>query len=354
MASFAEPSGGAPRTELIRVEPGGVNLEKMTRLDQVASRVATGAISPADGRRRLSDILHAPARYGQTITILFYGISSAAAARFFNGGWREMFAAGVIGTLIGVISGFSGKRPALAPAADALSALLTALAAPLLAALIPPLAVQTVLLAALIVLIPGFTLTLALNELATRNLSSGTARLAAAGITFLQLGFGLALGTRLAQRWGGADLVAPIAAVPLPAWTLGVALLIAPLGFVVLFKAARRDTGWIVLAGLIAFAGARWGAGVLGPELGVFPGALALGLYGNFYARFKRRPAAVPVVPGLMFLVPGSLGLRSFSAFLENRVESGLSAVFTMALIAVSLVAGLLIANVIVSPKKSL
>ena len=61
-----------------------------------------------------------------------------------------------------------------------------------------PFATPTATLAGLIVLIPGFMLTIAIRELSTRHLASGTARLAGAGITFLGIIFGVALGNRLA------------------------------------------------------------------------------------------------------------------------------------------------------------
>ena len=70
-----------------------------------------------------------------------------------------------------------------------------------------PFATSTATLAGLIVLIPGFMLTIAIRELSTRHLASGTARLVGAGITFLGIIFGVALGNRLAldgRRTGAA------------------------------------------------------------------------------------------------------------------------------------------------------
>ena len=47
-------------------------------------------------------------------------------------------------------------------------------------------------------LLPGLSLTVSLNEIANRHLMSGTARLMGASLVFLQLGFGAALGGKLA------------------------------------------------------------------------------------------------------------------------------------------------------------
>ena len=63
--------------------------------------------------------------------------------------------------------------------------------------------------------------------------------------------------------------------------------------------------------------------------------------------------AALIEVPGTLVLVPGSIGFRSITAMLENQVVSGLETAFRVLLIAMSLVAGLLMANLVMPrPRK--
>ncbi len=154
----------------------------------------------------------------------------------------------------------------------------------------------------------------------------------------------------------GTQAIDRIVAAPamLPQWTLWVALVIAPLTFAVLFNARLRDLGWIMPACWLSFGGARAGAYLFGPELGVCIGAIFAGACGNLYARWLDRPAAIPLVPAIMLLVPGSLGLSSLAKFIEKDVMSGVMTAFSMILIAVALVTGLLMANVIVPPRKML
>ena len=181
-------------------------------------------------------------------------------------------------------------------------------------------------------------------------MSRGTARLAKATVLFLMIGFGVALGSKIQQVLPPLTLVdAPL---PLPSWTEWVALALVPPGFVVLFKAHPKDTPWIFIAGLLSFFSARMGSVVLGPELGVFLAALLLGLLGNGFARFFDRPAAIPMVPGIMLLVPGTIGFKSLSSLLAHHTLAGMETAFTMLLVAISLVAGLLFANVILEPKR--
>jgi uncharacterized membrane protein YjjB (DUF3815 family) len=188
-------------------------------------------------------------------------------------------------------------------------------------------------------------------ELATRHLASGTARLSGAFITFLAIAFGVALGNRL----GAAALGSPVVTgpVPLPAWAGITALIVAPLSFVVILRAELRDAPWIVAAGVIGVVGGRVGAATLGLELGTFAGAVAVAVASSAYARWTRRPAAVVLVPGILLLVPGSIGFRSLTSLMERKAVAGIETAFSMILTAVALVSGLLIAGVI-APEPSL
>jgi uncharacterized membrane protein YjjB (DUF3815 family) len=179
---------------------------------------------------------------------------------------------------------------------------------------------------------------------------SGTARLSGAFITFLGITFGVALGTGLVIRAFGPPMAG--APLPLPAWTLWLALILAPLGFTVLLKALPRDAIWIVLSGVIAFAGVRLGADLLGVELGAFVAAFIVGLVSNVFARVYDRPASIMLTPGILLLVPGSVGYRSFSSLLEREVVLGIETAFTMVITGFALVAGLLIANVVAPGRK--
>jgi uncharacterized membrane protein YjjB (DUF3815 family) len=214
-----------------------------------------------------------------------------------------------------------------------------------------PLSVYHVTLGGLIVLVPGLTLTVAFNELASRQLVSGSARFAGAVALFFLIALGVAVGAQIGAALTGGP---PPAVVPLPLgaeWRWA-ALLAAGLAFTVLLRARPRDAGWVLVAGVLAIEGVRLGGLLLGAQLGAFVGALLVGLGGNLYARLRRGPAAVLQVPGLILLVPGSLVFRSLAALLEQDVVSGVHAAFTTSLVAISLATGILLANVVLPPRR--
>jgi uncharacterized membrane protein YjjB (DUF3815 family) len=230
------------------------------------------------------------------------------------------------------------------------AAFVAGLLASMAASLMPPTSVYVAMAGGLIVLFPGLTLTIAISELATQHLASGTARLMAAATLFMTIGFGVAVGLKL----GSAVFGETAAALPLalPAWTTAVAVLAASLSFVVLFQAAPRDTIWIIGVCMLSFVGARVGAQVLGLETGAFVGALVVGAASGLYSRNFDRPAVVTSTPGIMMLVPGSVGFQSITDMLARDAVSGLQTAFTMIMTGVALVTGLFMARLLIPRRR--
>lgn len=349
MASFGPQDD--QRTFMIRVDPGESDLGKLARVDEVTREVLNGRLTAAEGTVQLGIVEHAPPPYGRLLTTLAFGVASGSAARFLGGGWHECLAGLAIGLVIGLLALVAGRMPALGKVFEPLAALTASVLAAAMAALGLPVSVFLATLAGVIVLIPGLMLTTAMTELSTRHLASGTARFMGALVLLMGIAFGIAVGTKVVALVQGEIPAVPVTA--LPEWTLLVALVTTPLAFVVLLKAERRDAPWIILAGALAFAGARIGAATLGPELGAFGGALVTGVAANWYARITNRSSQIVLVPGLLLLVPGSVGLRSLTSLLDRDVLLGVEGAFRMVLIAVSLVSGILIAQII-SPKRTL
>lgn len=357
LASIQGPDG--ERVHLLRGEPGETDLGKLVEFDQVLEEVEARRLDLAAASARLEEIAAAPSRWPVAVTVLAHGAACAAAATFFRGGPLELAGAFLLGALIALLGrrmAASGAGPGLF---EPLAAFLAALAGIFLARRILPLDDRLVTLASLIVLVPGLTLTVGLIELATRHLASGTARIAGAAMTFLALLLGVALAWRLGERFlppssAGALWLPHLGSASLPPWSEWVALAVAPLAFAVILEARRAELGVILATGIAGYGSFRLGAHILGPELGPFLGALAVGLASNLYARAVDRPSLVPMTPGILLLVPGSIGYRSLTAFLDAEALTGLEGAFRTGLVAVSLVGGLLAANVLLPPRRVL
>jgi uncharacterized membrane protein YjjP (DUF1212 family) len=341
-ASFG--SGDSQQTFMVRTVPQPTNLGRWVQVTEVARAVLGGSLDPSNGAERLNGLLTPPAPTPVT-TAVGYMLASAAGARFLGGGGRECLMAAVAGLAIGVLSVVAQRLPNIGRVFELAAATLGSFGVAALGVALGGFSVPTTTLAGMIVLVPGLTLTTAIAELAYGHLTAGTTRMAGAFMTFISMGFGVALGGKIATAlFGAIPTTGPGAAPP---WTNWLALIASAFAFSILLRADRRDLAWIVVAGAVAFVATRLGSELLGPAIGVFVGALAIGLGSNLFNRISLRPAAVTLVPGLLTLVPGSTGFRSIAALLDNQVVAGIDTAFTMMLTAVSLVAGLLAAAAI-------
>ena len=337
---------------MVRAEPGDQNLGKLVRIQGLVREVIAGQVAVAEAADRVKRIVAEPSRFPVPITVACFGLTSATAARFFGGGWREMVLGFALGVMVGALGFWTAKRPHFAQVFVLLASTLGGFAGVFLAHKINHTAAFTLTLASIVILLPGLKLTIALREVATGNLVAGSARLTDAGMTFLMLAFGVALGRQMALQF--AHAFHESLSIPLPAWTEWVALLAAPVAYMVLFEARKEDFRWILIACFVAFLSARLGAAWLGPELGAGLGALGLGIAANVFGRLSRLPNQIMVIPGLLLLVPGSVGFRGMAFLTMGETEVGVQTAFRMVFLAVALVMGLSLAHAAVPPRKGL
>lgn len=344
--------GNRQQTYLARVEPGGSDLGKLSELTEVMEDLASGTLDPIEADRRVREIDQRPAHYRGLRLLIAYMMVSAGACTLIGGGWREMLLAGALGGVTGLGVVTLVQRLELSRLLTPLTAALVTLLGTLWCGLDPKTALMPSIIAGMIALLPGMDLTISTRELATGHLVSGSSRLASTIMVFALLSFGLALGGAAGQA-----LVGPVALVApsvLPGWLLAVGFAMAALGFVVLFQAFLRDWVWILIACLVAWAGSSLGGIVGSPVMGAFLGGLFVGLAGNLFVRFTGRPGSVMHLPGLILLVPGSIGMRSLASLLSQDVLSGLETAFLAGMIAVALTAGMILASVLIPPRISL
>lgn len=348
-ASFGPPE--ALRTGLIRADPGELDLGKLADLDDLATAVSRDQITLEEAAPRLDHILEAPHPYPPWMTALAFLLSSAGASYLLGGRGREVILGAAIGLWVALFALFASRRK-MGRLVEAVGSFGGTLIALLAMRLLGPLSLQQSIIAGLIILLPGLSLTIAMTELATRHLTSGTTRMVGAVLILFEMGFGVALGSQLDPWLPPVPDFGP--SPELPGWFLAPAMLFASAGFAVAFRAKGRDVPWVMASGAVSYFVARTGSAAVGPELGAFLGALALGMGSNAIARFRDEPASITLVPGLLLLVPGSLGYRSIDAFIGHDVTAGIAIAFSVVLIAVGIATGIVVSNVLVTPRRVL
>ncbi len=325
------------RTFLLSVAAGAAQVERLVGADTLMRRVAAGTLPAASALALLGNLDRRSELYSGWTLWLAGAASSGAAAAALGGGLPEVVASTAVGSLSASLIPLLARRRETVRLTEVVAGFAAALAT---ASLPQPFARDLVVLAGLIWFMPGYSLTTAFADLATGHLLSGATGLVAAGTTLLLLALGVGLGSQIA---GFLPVFETVAAVPLPVTTLPLTVAVASLSFAILLQVRMRWLPWVAASCAVAVLGDMAGDVVFGPALGGAVGALAVALIGAVGARTIGLPLAVTQVPGLLVLVPGSIGFRAVQALARQDVLGGIEAATHTVLAAIALVGGSLL-----------
>lgn len=357
LSDAAQPHA-TQETRVLRLELGDIQLGALAKLDAIAEQVVAGRMSLDDAWTAMHALDQPFDARQQLLTVGAFGLAAAAVAGLLRTAWIDVSVAAVIGLLIGWLAVLSGTRPHLAAAFEALAALVATILATAFAHFVAPISLQTVIVAALIVLMPGLSLTTAVSELASNQLVTGTTRFAGAMTVLLKLTFGSVAASQLMLAMGWTPM--PGTPEALPRWVELIAMVAAAGSFAVLFRASRRDIPLVMGAAILGYVLTRLGSGWLGPvATGTFAGSvffssLVMTALSNVYGRWKRRPGQLVRVPGIMLLVPGSVGFRALNFVMERDYTLGFDTLVAVLSAILALVAGLLFGALLVPPRRYL
>lgn len=354
--TFSDPNrplGDSDTTRVIRLPPGENDLYRLSETDRIAEEVMAGRLDLAAGHAALEQLDRPRSRRWRAMQVVAYGLAAGAVASLLRLPWLDIGVAAVNGLMIGLLVDISGSRPRFKEALEAIAAMFAASMTVLVASFIAPLNQNTVIIASLIVLLPGLALTNAVNELTSQHLVSGTARFAGALTTVVKLAVGTVIALYLTDLVGLQPQIR--ASRPQEAWVEWCGIAIAAYAFAVLFRAHRSDYPKVMAAAaggylISRFVGLAWGS-----PAGIFLAALTLTAVGNAYARWGNRPGAIIRVPGIIMLVPGSVSLRGLLSMIQQQdVHVGQDAVLAVLNILLALIAGLIFGNLLLPARRNL
>ncbi|WP_085298659.1 threonine/serine exporter family protein [Cognaticolwellia mytili] len=338
---------------ILRVAPGDLDLGSLARADELVDELTSGQRTLAESIERLDDIANKPNPYGRFLTFLAFGASSGAFAMLMQTSWNDVFWSTLLGMIVCLFTFWAERSKRVTDMLEPISALTSAILASAIALIDPSINIPLVILSSIIAFIPGLALTLALSELAARNLMSGTARIMDALMILFKIYFGGVLGIALGKMlWGEVAFVEPSHT---PEWTVWAAVTTLSISLVILFRCRKKDAPWGIISGYVAFGASIVGAEYLGVALGAFVGAFALGIYSNIFSRIMNLPSSVVKLLGLVVLVPGSKVYIGLNHAVSGQTMLNATDIGSQAfLIFMSLVAGLIFANVALPSRKTL
>jgi uncharacterized membrane protein YjjB (DUF3815 family) len=129
--------------------------------------------------------------------------------------------------------------------------------------------------------------------------------------------------------------------------------------FAVLFRTATRDVPLVMASALLGYVitrvvGNSSGLGSGAFAAGVFFASLAMAALANLYGKIFGRPGALVRVPGIMLLVPGSVGFRALRSVMERDYALGFDTLVAVLSALLALTAGLLFGALLIPPRRYL
>lgn len=340
------PSRAAQRLVILRLEPGKMNLRKLALLNGVYDHLSEHTIDATFGIIEIASIDSTVLPRIPLVTIGAYALLSLGASILLGGGPREIQVSTLSGLAIGCIAALADRIPAIDRLYEVLAAFVATLVVGAYEIFVGPVALYIAIIAGIVQLLPGFTLTAAIHELASRHLVAGTARLGGALVTLLSLGCGFALGVALI---GPALFASPtLSPVHAPGVMILPAAVFMAIAIAVILRARFHDFGWICASCVIAIIASRAFATLPTHQVAAFGAAFVVGLMTNLGARYLHVPQAVILVPGILVLVPGSLSYESILYVFQNDITSAVDIGVDAGLAAILIVSGTLLSQLLV------
>lgn len=343
-------------THVVRLPLCDFNMARLSHTGELVEKLTAGEITLSDASERLDEIAALPNPWGR----LSYGLSFIAVtvgvAGLLHASIWEIFASSILSLLVYIVfvaadrigGRFSESLPFV-------SAFVAGACATIINLVVPELNPVLMTLSAIIILIPGFQVSIGIIEIIDSHVEAGTARLMN-GVVYLVKQF--------AGCWLGMASIGIFKAsqsefsVPAQFFvddiTVGIFVALLFVGVGVAYQTLMKDMPWVLLGCCLTFITVVGSSTYLGLEYSTLIGAIVAGLFANTWVRLTNRPTSIVLVPSITVMVSGSIGFRGLVVAAAGHSDKGMTMFIQMFTIAASIAAGLLVSNTILRPKITL
>jgi uncharacterized membrane protein YjjP (DUF1212 family) len=339
-------------TRHIRALPSDANLERLQDLDTLAGKVYNNQISDDDAIVALAELDNRKPSYNNYAVFFAFCFTSMSLSIIFGGEIKDALISFVIGGIVGLLSVIKIKVDKISESFEFLASFFVSFLSCIMFHFVTPFHFQNVIISSLIVIIPGIGVTIALNELASQNLASGTARLMGSLVGLLKISFGIFLAAQT-NKILFPEIISPVV-IQTPAWYIIPAMIITSLTLTIIFSAKKSDYIWVLISGFLTYGCLKFANIYFSDVFSLFIAAFTIGVFSNLVAKIRDKSSLTTLLPGIIFLVPGNVGIKGLNLLFENNVIAGIDTSMKMFILSITIVTGLLIANMFLSPRKGL
>ncbi|KAJ2080786.1 pheromone-regulated protein prm10 [Coemansia sp. RSA 988] len=348
LISFGDPDAHSSETHIVRAS-SGYDMYRLEQANNIAWRLRKGNATVHESIRDIESLMAAPPIYNWYLRMLFCFMQSFfVSTTLFRGSWKEAAISGAMGMVVSMFETFSSNYITIGYLLNVIPPIIVALVAALLS---DHICFSAVPMAANINLLPGMGLALAMLELSSSNYICGAVRLISATMSSFMIGWGTIVGYNLGMailgkegQSAGTLSNTECSGLTMLWWFLFVPL--STIGFGVWFKVHWSKWPAIVFAaasGLVIQTFCDRVAVMTPLSSGI--ASFAVGMFSNIYGHFTHSTSNASIVfVGIIQLVPGSTGVKSFVSFLSAD-SSASSLTMSMLSTAISIAVGLLLSN---------
>ncbi|MEN8757231.1 MAG: threonine/serine exporter family protein [Desulfobacterales bacterium] len=319
--TLAKKQGAWQRHHIATIPGTGLDLAKLPEVGTLVDAVVAGRVSVAEAMARLDEIGKRPQPWGVFANALSYAFCGSGFAVLLSGGWWDVLLSALFSLVVYGMVAFSGRFGVrTAEWLPLSSAFVAGALAAMAKGLLPELNIVLVTLAAILILIPGFSISVGIIELVSQRVVSGTANLMN-GLVFLVKQFaGAWLGVGLVQLFWSMPTTAGSSVESKWLWLFMPLLII---GLCVVFQTAPKDFFWAVVGCGVAYGGMLVGSAIAGGNLGNLFGTIIAVIFANIWGKVTDRPTSIVLLPAIVLLVSGSIGFRGLAAISAGKTATG-------------------------------
>lgn len=325
------------------VPPGSLNLGAFSRVAELSKKVINSEVDSNEISAELNIIHQKTKKVNHFYSILAYAFAAGGFSLIIGTNWISFWFSLLTGTLVYLMVYLTSKSKYIENVFEPLSALFITIISCLIKQIYPEFNVVLTILASIIIFVPGLGITIALEEITSKNLVSGSAKLFDAIILLFKQFFGVLLGLGVMSSLMEVDLTHHISEMPKWINFLGIPVLSITL-FPVL-QVRKKDMFFGALTGAISFSIIVLLAG-FGILISTFIGTLTVVGASVLFGKISKTPKTVYLIQGIIILVPGSKSFMGISNTFLNSPIAGSGNIFEeVAFILMGIIGGLLFAG---------
>jgi len=302
------------------VPPGELNLGGLSKVVEITKHVLSNELSFSEAKVEIENLRNHNFSYPKVIELLSFMLSAGSFSIILDTNWTSAIVASFIGALVYGITVLASKSSYIASTLESLVAFMATIVTGLLSTFIPDINISMTILASIIVFIPGLSITTALEEITSRSLVSGTAKLFDDLVSLFKQFFGVVLGLAILPLFTQLN---PSPVVDnIPTWINLIAIPILSLSLMPVFKVRPKDLTLGVITGFLCFFSTTL-FDFTGILVSIFIGTITAVAISKLFTHLTKTPRLVYLIPGLIMLVPGSKAFIGLSTvFLSPEINS--------------------------------